>query len=147
MDKSNAQIKPNTLKIILRWFAVLPAAIGGLFIGSIFINLLNLINSWYFGVDEKSGWMIITHYIVGPAVGSLLAVYWGTEVAPNNNKIVAMVLATLIIILATLSGVGLIVYNESDMLWSLASCAATIIAAVYVAYNYLTKGDEFKLFE
>jgi len=71
---------------------VLPAGIGGLFVGGIAVNLFFWLQSWFIGIGENSGWAQINYYIFSSVASSILAVYWGTRVAPSGKKIVALVL-------------------------------------------------------
>jgi len=126
----------QNIKNALRWIAVLPVAIAGIFAGTLAMNILSAINRWYVGASSDSGWARITFFLVAPAAGAALAVYWGSVVAPKGRKIVAMIIGALIVILNTLGVIGALASLNSDIWWIVAGGVASIIAAGCVVYYF-----------
>lgn len=146
MDEIQSTERPKKSRTTLRWLAFLPAAIAGLFVGWIAANLFFGLQNWLIGIERDSGWAKINYYIFSSAISSVLAVYWGTRVAPSGRKVVALVLGGLMIVLSTLGATGAIMSQEPDLFWSILSSASSAIAAGYVIYKVFTEGDDFDLF-
>lgn len=145
MDEIQSSESPKRSKTTLRWLAFLPAAIAGLFVGGIAANLFFWVQNWFIGIEQDSGWAKINYYVLSSAVSSILAVYWGTRVAPSGRKVVALVLGGLMVALSTLGATGAIMSQQPDLFWSILSSASSAIAAGYVVYKVFTEGDDFSL--
>lgn len=135
------------LKNIGRWIAVLPAALAGIFVGTIAVNIFSLVQRWFLGISSDGGWAQIIFFIVAPAAGAALAVYWGSVVAPKGRKIVAMIIGTLVIILNTISVITTFALQKPDAWWTIASGIASVIAAGWIVYQFFTEGDDYRLFD
>lgn len=146
MEEIQPPVRQSSAKLTFRWLAVLPSAIGGLFIGGIAVNLLFMLQSWFVGVGQDSGWARINYYVFSSAASSVLAVYWGTRVAPKGKKVVALVLGGLMIVVSTLGVTGAVLTQQPDLFWSIVSSLSSAVAAGYVVYQVFTEGEDFNLF-
>lgn len=142
------KIKENNqrLKNIARWIAVIPAALAGILVGTIAINIFSLIQRWWLGASGDGAWASFTIFIFAPAVGAALAVYWGVTVAPKAKKVVSMIIGALVIILHTVNVVMAFSFQNPDAWWMFVGGIASIIAAGYVVYYFFTKENDNKLF-
>ncbi len=143
----NHECNNQRLKNIGRWIAVLPAALAGIFVGTTAVNIISLVQRWVIGASSNGGWAQITFFIVAPATGAALAVYWGSIVAPKGRKIVAMIIGTLVIVLNTVSVIMAFALQNPDAWWTIASGIASVIAAGYIVYQFFTEGDDHRLFD
>ncbi len=142
-NKNNNQ----PIKNIARWIAILPATLGGIFVGTIAVNIFSFFQRWFIGASSEGGWAQITFFIVAPAVGAALAVYWGTIVAPKARRIVSMTIGALVIVLNTVDVIMAFSFQNPNALWIVASGITSVIAAGYVVYQFLTEGDDYKMFD
>ena len=133
-------------KNILRWISVLPATVGGLLVGSITVGLLNIIQAWFIGASSDSGFIKIGQTLSFFA-GGVLAVYWGSKVAPMYRKITSMVLFGLILI-ASVSVFFLIIKSqEFSYFWFFVKQIAFVFGAGYVVHQVYEEGEDFNLFK
>ncbi len=143
----NQENNNSRLKNIARWIAIIPAAIAGIFVGTITINIFSFFQRWFTGANSNGGWAQITFFIVAPAAGAALAVYWGTIVAPKAKEVVSMIIGALVIILNTISVVIAFTLKDPDAWWIIASGFSSMIAAGFIVYQFFTEGDDFRLFD
>lgn len=121
---------------ILRWIAIPFASVLALlivnFIATLFVGANNISYGVYTGQEPSSVTTMIVQLVKDGIVGASF-VYAGAYTAPRYNKIVAIVLAT---ILGVLSAFNLILAVQIDLsLMTILGIIATIIGAVYAAAN------------
>ncbi len=92
----------QTFVRVLRWIAVLPAAILGGFIANILFLLINKITMLGY-IDPNSFMAKLFLAIAGGAVFGASIVYVAAYVAPSHRKPVAVVFAGLVVLLSGLS--------------------------------------------
>lgn len=143
----NHEHNNQRLKNIGRWIAVIPAALAGIFVGTIAVNIFSLVQRWFLGASSHGGWAQITFFIVAPAAGAALAVYWGSIVAPKGRKIIAMIIGALVIVLNTVDVIMAFALQNPDAWWTIASGIASVIAAGCIVYQFFTEGDDYRLFD
>jgi len=146
MENNNNFSKQNTINI-LRWIGILPAATAGFIVGPIIINTIHLLNRWFIGGSNNGIWTLLVYYLLAPAIGSLLSVYWGTIMAPKIKKFVAMIIFVLLIILHTITVLISFMYQYPDAWWFLAGSIISIFAAGYIVYRFFVEGEDFNLFD
>ncbi len=145
-DNPNVEVPPKSLiKIILRWLAVIPVGIIGLFLGMIVVNIFALFGAWYTGDNlESSGYYKIMYNAISPFIGGVLAVYWSAKVAPTHKKIVATVMAAIILIIDVISTMYSISAKENSLFWVIITGLAIAIGAGYMMYYVYENEDDFK---
>lgn len=116
------------MKIILRWLAVLPSAIIGLFIGSIVTNIWFQFQAWLIGNGPEGGFAKIGFWVVSSVFGGMLSVYWAARVAPTHRREVAVIITLLVVLFAIIS--FRLSYGEG-WFWPLLSSTALICGAGY----------------
>lgn len=127
------KMENKTLVTILRWIAVLPAAVLGAIVG----NLIGLMNSggysWYTG-GEISGLTGFVFFVLQNLFVGAGFVAAGWYVAPRGKRTVAIVLATLAVCVCALSIFLAVVNDLAD--WKLyLSAAVTVGGAIGAAVN------------
>ena len=132
-----------TYKKILRWIAVIPSAVGGLFVGPIGINLLAQLQSWLIGGNADGGYVKITFWVISSAIGGALAVYWASKVAPSHHKIVSAVIAGLVLLVAT---IGFLFSSEDNFVWPLLGSLAMIFGSGYQMHKVYEDEENFNFF-
>jgi hypothetical protein len=143
----NQENNNSQLKNIARWIAVVPVAVAGIFVGTIAMNIFFFIQRWFLGASSEGGWAQITFFMVAPAAGAALAVYWGAIVAPKARKVVSMIIGALVVILNTVNVIMAFAFGNPDAWWTIASGVASVIAAGFIVYQFFTEGDDFRLFD
>src|SRR3989344_3860336 len=132
-------------KIILRWIAVLPSAIGGLLVGSGEANIFGQLQRWFLGASSDGGWSKIIYWVVSSFCAGVLAVYWGAKVAPAHRKIVGTIIFSLVLIFAVLGFIFSI--YENGWFWPLLSSTAMTFGAGYVMHQIYEEGEDFNIFK
>jgi len=95
------------VKNILLWISVLPASLASMILAfGLWRIIHNLTASGY--IDTNSWLNILFVEIMSNLIASAAFVLVGSEIAPNNKKIVAVVLTTLLILV---SGSSLFIIN------------------------------------
>ena len=130
---------------LARWIAVIPAAIAGLIVGVIFVQIITKFQIWWLGAELESGWAQTSVFIIAPAAGAALSVYWGSVVAPKARKVVSIIVGLGIITLNIGNTYGAFIYENPDFWWILGSGAASFIVVALVIHGFLEKGDDYKL--
>ena len=150
-------MKKETLILILRWIAVLPAAVLASACVFLLLTLLTVFQEasiistiWesiangefilmlepYSELCETNiiGPVFITLNFVYPAAASAAFVYAGAYTAPRGKNIVSIILATIISLIGIISIIGFIMTNAGfvEYLSTLCSIAGAIIVATYV---------------
>lgn len=134
------------LVLIGRWALVLPAFIGGLIVGSLGVSLLAMLQMWFVGFSETSGYALLYKWILSPIASGALGVYWAIRVAPDYRKIVAtiaLILVVILIVLLVLYGLGTKRYGMIELL---VTGLATIAGAACVMYK-VYEDQEFNLWD
>ena len=89
----------KTIKNTLLWIAVFPASLAGMILSfGLWRIFHNLTASRY--IDTNSWLNILFVEIMSNIIASAVFVFVGYKVAPNNQKIVAIILTALLIIVA-----------------------------------------------
>lgn len=132
---------------ILRWLAVLPAAIAGAFAGYYVFYYLQILSIGFFTLsDPTQKWYIHIVLFLAQSIFGAAAVYSGARVAPSHSFIVAVALAVLAIFL---SGAG-VFYSISQQQWitilyplGTAFGACVMVASAYVGEQpFSPKGNK-----
>jgi hypothetical protein len=97
MDNSNA-----LWKVILRWIAILPASVLGMQLTFVLLRIINILFASHY-IDTSSWMGVLYTDIVSNLIAGVAFVYVGFKVAPSNQKIVAIVLAVLLLVISCLS--------------------------------------------
>ena len=145
MNKTTSVFKLEKIKPALRWIFFLPATFAGLVIGGIGANLFFLLQGWFLGISTESGYGKINHYIFASIASTLLAMYWGVHVAPTGKKIIALILAGLIIIISTIGAFGAIMSEQLDLYWSLSSSLTSVITTGCFIYLIFTDNKSLNI--
>jgi hypothetical protein len=132
----------ETLKTVGRWVAVLPAAVVGLFVGSIVSNIFFMLQRFFIGGSPDSFWADFNYYIFSAGIAGAAAVYFGCLTAPSHRKIVGLVLGALVVILSTINILISAGYEIEDPIWNILSAIATAIGAGYVVYYFFEEDKE-----
>lgn len=122
----------NYIKV-LRWIGVLPIAIIAWFVTSLVLGLLYRL----FNPVEMAEWAITTMVSGG---GGFSFVYAGALTAPKGNRIVSIVLATIMTVITIISLVfALCGYGERSIIHSVLSCLSTITGCVFASIHIYEK--------
>lgn len=133
--------RPNSLIVILRWVAVLPAAAAAGYVGWLLIVLLNRISFSMSGVDPDSFLGRAFIEAASSAVMGAAIVYAGAKTAPSHRRIVVFVMAVLALVSA-----GVLLYPALLMRsgWAIYSVVWWILGAGGVAWSvYSGETTEF----
>lgn len=116
----------------LKWIAVIPAALLGMFVGYLF----SFIFSSIFNFGMAPAWII---KLTSNFVSGALFVLSGTFIAPSAKKIVSVVLCTLYIVIAIISAF-LALYNKNERMlewifYTICSIVGSIVSTWYIYTN------------
>jgi hypothetical protein len=112
---------------VLRWIGVLPISIIAWIVSYWVITLLNVI----FSPVEMSSYVIT---LLSSGGSGFAFVYIGSIVAPKGNKVVSIVLATIMVIFALASFVTYLYgYGDNSMLLQIISTLATILGCIFAS--------------
>jgi hypothetical protein len=128
-SKSN---RPSGCVVVLRWLAVLPAAVIASIVGHWLVVGINRLSMAMVGVNPDSLLASIFIFLVGSVVTGAGFVYVGTYVAPAHERAVAFVLAAIFILLA---GAVLLVLLERGDLVALLQVSVAAFSAGVIAYK------------
>ena len=134
----------NLIVRVVRWIAIIPAAIIGISVGSLYANLSLSILDVFMEVPQAVAWVQINIMISASIISAGSAVYFGTRTAPNHRKIVSIVLAVIVVGMAAASLLGGFT-EEGNPLWRIVVLTSAALAAGYVAYGFFKEGDVFVL--
>lgn len=124
-------------KVILRWIAVLPASVAGMFIGYAFVQLNNFLFNLQFGMETGFIMRILLPIIANAASGYLFVIA-GTYTAPSQKKIVSIILTVLFTIFITFSLILDISINRGltvDFWLGIVGFIAAVVACVRVVLD------------
>jgi len=124
--------------IVLRWIAVLFAAVLGSLIAYIIAALWIGINNVGYELYTGATTLSLTKIILGiaaQAIAGAASVYCGALTAPSNRKTCSVVIATIICIIALSS---IFIYNlmHGFSFLQLIHCLASATGAIAVSYNF-----------
>lgn len=116
----------------LKWIAVIPAALLGMFVGYLF----SFIFSSIFNFGMAPAWII---KLTSNFVSGALFVLSGTFIAPSAKKIVSVVLCTLYIVIAIISAFFALYNKNENMLecifYTICSIVGSIVSTWYIYTN------------
>lgn len=123
---------------ILRWIAVLPAAIAGSLLGYAAVQLLSMLlngrTRYLIGDGMLSGgalsWQSLVSFIFANAVFGFVFVYAGVYTAPAYKKITSIVLT---VVLAILIGVSITLSLMTGLWWEVAIASLIVLASAIAA--------------
>lgn len=123
---------------ILRWIAVLPAAIAGSVLGYAAVKLLSMLlngrTHYLIGDGMLSGgalsWQSLVSFIFANAVFGFVFVYAGVYTAPAYKKITSIVLT---VVLAILIGVSITLSLITGLWWEVAIASLIVLASAITA--------------
>lgn len=128
---------------ILRWIAVLPAAIAGSLLGYVAVKLLSMLLNgharYLVGDGMLSGgalsWQSLVSFIFANAVFGFVFVYAGVYAAPAYKKITSIVLT---VVLAVLIGVSITLSLITGSWWEVAIASLIVVASAIAACMKIT---------
>lgn len=126
MDQNNCS---RTI-IIFRWIAFLPCAIITAGIVWYLVALINQITMVLSGIDPDSFLFKVFILFISHACMGATFVYVGTKVAPQNNKIIAFILAGIGLVA---SGFLLFPAIMITDYWAIIGCVSLVLGCVTMA--------------
>jgi hypothetical protein len=115
-----------------RWPLVPLGAILGFFVSSAVARFFFWFQSNWIGAGDGAWMTLVSSYVISGGLSGFCFVYAGVYCAPMHKKVVSLILAALIVGMATLSALGLTM--NSDW-WGLASVIAVIFGAGIAVYS------------
>ena len=134
IQQSPTRLKP--VIVVLRWLAFLPAAILAAVVAQYLTNILNTFSMYYVYVRPGSLLGKVWILFIGNVVFGATLVFIGTFIAPTHKRVVAPVLAGLLLI-----GTGAVVVLalQSKQYWNIFATVASNIGAIGMAIS-INKG-------
>lgn len=118
-----------------RWLLVPVVAIAGVFLGKLFA----FINS--FGIQYLSGATVfsvsaVVLYVAGEGIGTYLASWFSSKMAPSAKRTTCVVIATILILLELFAIVWFAKKHDERMIWDIICCVSGIIGSIVaIAHN------------
>lgn len=137
-------MEKGLIKNISRWVGIIPIAVLSFVLGGVVSNIFFAIQRWFIGIEPDSGYAKINFYIFSSAISAGASVYFGSRTAPSHRKVVSMVLAALIVGVSVLSIIGAVM-TQDNVIWTILSAIAAVIASGYMVYNFFEIGEEFSM--
>ena len=127
----------SQLKVVSRWIAFFPAAVGASWLAWFVTSGLQKLAAAMQGVNPESFFIRIAIEVVPYAVMGAAFVYSGAKIAPGYRKVVAYCLAGVVLVL---SGISLFASFMVSDYWTLLDALALILGAGFTGYG-IGSGD------
>ena len=128
---------------VLRWIAVLPAAVAAAAIGSVLAILFNMLLEYVYSLvgTSNSWWLQILRYVISDTIFGAAFVWGGVFVAPAYKKITAVALLVLLgILIGILIALSLVTGSCIEV--SIGAILALVGGGI-ICYITSDKGVEF----